>query len=335
MGCVAWLLVARAQAQPVPEQSVDLKYEVDPTLQICPNTAEFRGMVAQQLGYDPYRSGSPLGVQVRVLPTEAGIEGIIGWNISQHHGMGERRFAARRDDCREMVATVGFVVAVQIQLMATEKATGDHSRLDGSNPTMRRPAPPLETPSDRRATDVKLTLQNFVPRRPSTFSGARWAGAAGIGPSVGFGLGPDSVAMGRLFFSLQHRSIGLEAGAEASLPSETRQTYGGGFQHELILGALGACGSAGSISVCGLAKLGRMQVHGLGIDRPATPRAFIAQVGPRLAYSFGLGDHLALLGRVDALYLVTPWTVELNHVAIWKMPRLSAVVGIDLQVRFQ
>ncbi len=96
IGCAVWLLVARAQAQSVPRQFVDLKYEVDPTLQICPNMAEFRVMVAQQLGYDPYRPDSPLGVQVRVLPTEAGIEGIIGWNIARHNGMNERRFAARR-----------------------------------------------------------------------------------------------------------------------------------------------------------------------------------------------------------------------------------------------
>jgi hypothetical protein len=335
MGCVAWLFVARAQAQTVPEQSVDLKYEVDPTLTLCPNVAEFRAMVAQQLGYDPYRIGSPLGVDVRVLPAGAGIEGIIAWNISQRSGMGERRFAARRDDCREMVAAVGFVVAVQIQLMATEHAAESHSRLDGSEPVVRRAVQSSQTTSDHRDTDVKLTLQAFEPRRPLVLGDSRWTVAAGIGASGGFGLGPDPVALGRLSFSLWRGWLGFEAGAEASLPSETREAYGGGFQHGLILGTLAGCGSTRSISACGLAKLGRIQVHGLGIDKPASPHGLVVQVGPRLAYSFGLTDHLALVGRVDALYLVTSWTVDLNHMAVWRMPRFGTVVGIDMLVRFQ
>jgi len=41
------------------------------------------------------------------------------------------------------------------------------------------------------------------------------------------------------------------------------------------------------------------------------------------------------MGHADALYLLTPWTVHVNHVVAWTMPRVGAVAGIDLAVKFQ
>ena len=61
----------------------------------------------------------------------------------------------------------------------------------------------------------------------------------------------------------------------------------------------------------------------------------MAQVGPRVAYSLALGDHLALLAHVDALLLLTPWTVDVNRVPMWTMPHFAGVAGIDLAVRFR
>ena len=97
-----------------------------------------------------------------------------------------------------------------------------------------------------------------------------------------------------------------------------------------MLGTLAVCGWQRSFCACGLAKLGLLQVHGLGVDRPASPAGFVAQVGPRLAYYLGLGARLGLLPHLDASYGLTPWTVDLNHVGVWRMPRLGAVAGIDL-----
>jgi hypothetical protein len=101
-----------------------------------------------------------------------------------------------------------------------------------------------------------------------------------------------------------------------------------------VLGTVAACGLRGSTSACAIVKLGQIGVQGVGVDKPASPEGFVAQVGPRLAYSIGLGDHLALVGHADALYLLTSWTITVNHVAVWTMPRLGAVAGIDLAVRF-
>jgi hypothetical protein len=68
---------------------------------------------------------------------------------------------------------------------------------------------------------------------------------------------------------------------------------------------------------------------------PSSPTGFVAQAGPRLAATLELGGQILLLGHADALFLLTPWTVELNHTAIWTMPRFGAALGIDLAARFR
>ena len=328
----AGLLAARTQAQEPQQQLVDLKYEVDPTLQGCPSAVEFRAIVAQQLGYDPYSPGTALGVEVRVRATESGLEGAIDWSAADANKLGERRFTSRNQDCREMMTTVGFVVAVQIQLMATEKAESSAPTSDTDSST-RSQQEPADLPHET-VRSVTLTVRSFEAH-PASSDSAKWTMLAGLGSSIGFGLAPNAVAEGRLFLALQNGWVGFESGVEASLPSTHRQSYGGGYRHELFLGMLAACGRKGSLSACGVGKLGQILVRGTGDDKPASSSGFLAQVGPRLGYSLELGTHLALLGHVEALYLLTPWTVALNHVGVWTMPRFSAVAGIDLAARFR
>jgi hypothetical protein len=157
----------------------------------------------------------------------------------------------------------------------------------------------------------------------------------GIGPAVGLGLGPNLIAQGRSFIGLQYKAASIEFGAEASLPTTTRQTDGVGFRQNLILGTVAACGHYRFASACALGKFGQIRVSGLGVDVPSSPSGFIAQAGPRVVATLGLGEQLLLLGHADALFLLTPWTVELNHTAIWTMPRFGAVLGVDLAARFR
>ncbi len=330
MLCLVCLLAARAQAQPVPKLFVDLTYDVDSALEGCPSAIEFRTLVAQQLGYDPCRVDSTVGLAVHVRPTETGIEGAIDWSTAAGKRLGERRFASRSDDCREMMTTVGFVVAVQIQLMASEQATEPTAPIDAGS-SGRSGLPADLVPGE---VTVTLSVKTFDVRAPPLSNQTNWMTMVGAGPSIGFGPGPGAVAQGRLFLAVQRAWAELEVGAEASLPSTKREDYGGGFRHELLLGTLAACGWYRSFSACGLGKLGRLQVHGVGVDKPTSSGGLVGQIGPRFAYSLGLGGHFILLGHVDGLYLVTPWTVDLNNVAVWTMPRFNAVAGIDLAIRF-
>lgn len=308
----AWLLLGLpTPARAAPGLFIDLKYDVDPALSDCMGDAEFRSLVARQVGYEPYRAGVDLGVEVRVRSAEHEIQGTIEWNSSAHGRIGERRFASESRECNAMLATMGFALAVQIQLMAMEPAA--------------EPSP--ETPHNEKAD-----IPNAQPA--AEHRGRPVAASGGVGASTGLGLGPNPVAQGRLFLSLGFGRASSEVGVEATLPATTRQGYGGGFRHQLVLGTWAGCGLHRSSAACLVVKLGQLGVRGVGVDKPASPGGFLAQTGLRLGYSIGLGDHLVLVGHADALYALTAWTVEVNHVAVWTMPRLSALVGIDLALRF-
>lgn len=339
IGGIVCLAIVGRSAHATPELFVDLRYEIDPGLQGCPSMAEFRSIVGEQLGYDPYRPDATLRVEIRAQVVDRGLEGAVDWNDSAEERVGERRFTSRSRDCHELLATMGFVVAVQIQLLATdgtaasrpapqpssaEAAAPSASRGTEVTPAVVRPAPSAQS-VDGSSADIPAPASRLNP----------WSAIVGVGPSVGLGLGPDPIAQGRVFVAVQYAMVSFELGAEASLPSTTRQNDGSGFRHNLILGTVAACGHYRPISACALGKLGEIQVHGLGVDVPASPSGFVAQIGPRLSLGLGLGDHLTVLAHADALYLLTPWTVDLNHTTIWAMSRFGALVGIDLAVRFR
>jgi len=127
----------------------------------------------------------------------------------------------------------------------------------------------------------------------------------------------------------------FELGAEGSLPATGRLDTGGRFDQRLLLGTAAACAERGALSACAVAKLGGMRARGIDVDKPGSPTGFVAQVGPRFGWSYLMGDHVGLLARIDGLFLLTPWTVELNQVPVWTMPRLGANAGIDFFIRVE
>jgi hypothetical protein len=59
------------------------------------------------------------------------------------------------------------------------------------------------------------------------------------------------------------------------------------------------------------------------------------QAGVRVAATLELGGPWSATAHIDALGLLTPCTVYLNQDGIWQMPRIGALVGIDLSARFR
>src|SRR5581483_11663466 len=95
-----------------------------------------------------------------------------------------------------------------------------------------------------------------------------------------------------LFFGVRRRDLSLEVGAEASLPSTSRQPDGSGFRHSTIGGSLAVCEHRGALSACLLGKVSQIRVSGMGVDQPRSPTEMAAQAGFRLAAAFPLGGPL-------------------------------------------
>lgn len=301
----AGLLCARAAAAGSPAPLVDLRYEVDPSLPGCPGLAEFRALVAAQLGYDPFRGDAELGVVVRAWQGENGIEGRLDWGTDAENSVGERRFTSPGQTCREVIPAMGFALVVKIQMLAHE---APHE------------APP--NPADAHPT---------VAADPAKVPLPTWSLSGGLGASVARGLAEERLGLGRLFVAARRASLSLELGGEASLSASTRFDRSG-FRHDFWLGSAAACWQPSGLVACALGKAGVLRVQGQDVDNPASPHGFVAQTGARVGWALLLGDHLGVLARVEALYLISPWTVQLNHVAAWTVPRISASAGIDIFV---
>lgn len=197
---IAWVLLPSTHANAQTRQFVDLQYEVDPALRDCPSDSEFRALVARKLGYDPHHPGSDVGLAVRFVGSETGISGIIEWRTAARSTVGERHFSSRIGDCRSLSLTMGFVVAVQLQLMAAEpqaepKPSANASRAPPSDDSIRNAEVDQERGLCRGARGAGAPCSDVHQERTGSQRGGTIT--AGAGPSVGFGFGPDPTLLGR------------------------------------------------------------------------------------------------------------------------------------------
>jgi hypothetical protein len=121
---------------------------------------------------------------------------------------------------------------------------------------------------------------------------------------------------------------------EVAWPTTTQREDGASFsQQQFLVGAAG-CGDLQPWSACLLAKAGEIRIVGQNLDRPKSPSGPILETGLRLALVQRLGRHFYLAARAEGLVNVTRWRVTLDQNLVWTAPRLAAIVGLDIGVRF-
>ena len=103
-----------------PRFAVDLAYRPDPAVEGCPSDDEFRTMISDQLGYEPFRAGAAQTVVARAQAAEQGLRGFVEWHDSSGSLRGERELGTESKDCRELARAMSFAIAVQIQILAQE-----------------------------------------------------------------------------------------------------------------------------------------------------------------------------------------------------------------------
>jgi len=336
---------------------VSLGYEVEGSLRRCWDEAEFRRSVAVRVGYDPFRDSASVKVLIRVGGSARAVNGHVEWRNASGMGMGERRFVAQDGNCLKLLTEMSFAVGLQIELLrptvpagngaASSSGGGPASSASSPVPTtvvVTPPStlPPATPPPAAREPDV-ATLEK--DRRPSNdavaptdspaAASSRWPMWLGIGPSLAWGIAPSVTASARAFLGVRRSDLSLEVGGEASLPSTERQWDGSGFRQRLMGASAALCGHLHSLSACALGKASQVRVTGLGVDHPRSPTGFVAQAGLRLAAVLELGGPWFASAHIDALGLLTPYTVSLSQAGVWQMPRLGAMAGIDVSARFR
>jgi hypothetical protein len=339
---------ALAQTTAAPPIAVTLDYQIAAGAGDCPEVEEFRATIQRQLGYDPFQSSADRRVAVHIGRQNPGFGGRIRWSDAAGHWVGERRLSSRRPDCRGIAATIAFSVAVQIQLMATRAAPVPEPIAAETPP----PSPPPEAdlgaaaPVPRAATGSiakpepqpqrSATAPAVPPDVPEPENGgarSRLRLAVGLGPSMAFGMAPETTGIGRLFVSGRAGWFSLELAADGALPVTWYQMTGAGFSLERFAAAAAACFHAGPIAGCLTGTLGRLQARGFGVDAPSSPAGLFSQVGVRLVASREIGRYFVAL-RLEGLVMTSPSQVTLNQVAVWTTPRVAESLGVDLGARF-
>jgi hypothetical protein len=322
-----------ARATPL---TVRLAYEAGPR---CPDAAAFKAVVIARLGYDPFVESVPEQVMVRVEPRTGTLDGRLEWRDATGEWAGEQTFRSVNTDCPGLVRTMGFALAVHIQLLERMTAASDASAAAPAEAV-----PPSEPPGVTVATPPAAATPALpLPTVASAAAGrAPAAGpglALGTGPAVGFGMSSEPVLLARLFGIVAWQRVSLELAALGSLPTMTRRPDGAGFSQRHLLGSAAVCATsgpatAGQWSGCVVATGGTVRMAGDHIDHPASGSVLILETGVRAGVRQALGRRAFVSAHADGLVNLTRWTATLDQVPVWTAPRFAGALGVEAGVLF-
>ncbi len=326
------LLVFAAAPRPAAgatDTRVRLEYQADEQGG-CVGADELRRMVTDQLGHDPFRSDADQQVAISIAKTETGFQGRIVWTEADGRQVGERLLSSRSRDCREIAANVAFAVALQLQLVergSSDDAGAGAATADGSTP------PTTGQPNRVAVTPDRPSVSTEAPAVPREESPSPLRLAVGAGPAVGIGLTPHVTAFGRLFVVARFRQLSGEIAADAALPATLDYRDGTGVAVNALGSSAAGCAHAAIVSACLLGRLGWLRAQGMGIAVPRTAWGHFGEIGMRLAGTKELGQFI-VTAHADGLVMLSRWNVVLNDAVVWTVPRVGAVVGLDVAVRF-
>jgi hypothetical protein len=308
--------------------SVTLEYDA---LNTCPDAREFRAAVTKRLGRDPFVEGSPNRVLVLVSPAGDTLSGELVWRDNAGNSTGKQNFPSRTNHCAQVIAAIGFALAVQIQLLETEDEGGLKPSSQGSPAAESTPSTAIIAPE---LPSVEREAPAVIVQRPTPHGRAPMLSIGG-GGAVDLNMSQQLVPAGRVFASLRWAVVAVELALEASAPVTTRRADGAGFSQWYSLSSAAGCGVFDPWSACAVVKGGFVHVTGREIDVPSGASAALVQSGLRLALSQRLGASASLSLRGEGLLNLTRWSVTLDHSPVWSAPRLACESGLDFAVLFR
>jgi len=299
----------------------------------CPGSAEFEAIVVERLGFDPFVARAPRRVLVSIAKAARAFEGRVEWRERDGGFAGDQAFPEHTSDCTDLARAMAFALAVQINLLSTRVPPDASSEIassaetDSSAETAASPrvTPPAGTRARPSRADSRPPRE---ARRAARRAGDPWARELGVGAALGFGLLPDTVALGRVSGQLGRGPLAFELAAETSSASSEQREDGAGFSVRVFLASAAACGVRGPFALCLLGKGGVLPVTGESIAVPESPSGLAAQLGLRLQVRQRFG-RAYLAERLEGLVNLTRTTVTLDDVPVWTAPAFAATLGLD------
>jgi len=316
-----------------PAFSASLEYVAPAT---CPSSDDFKTIVIARLGFDPFVEDVPEHVLVSIAAREPTLIGRIEWRDENGRWAGDRTFPSRTNDCADLARAMGFALAVQINLLATGQAPAafPDGSLEATAPATPETKAAPQRPVVAPATTATADADGGVPPHAREASGVPWSFGVGAGVTLGVGMSPSVLVLGRLFASAGRGPLSLELGGELSAQTVKYREDGAGYSQRVTLGSAAACGAQGPFSLCLLLKAGVLNVEGRSIDAPASPTGTLVQTGLRFGVRERIGGAVFLAQRLEGLGNLTQWTVTLDGIPVWSAPIFAGTLGLDVGVIF-
>lgn len=302
---------------------------------VCPSAEEFRTIVIGRLGFDPFADAASDHVFVSIEKGTETLDGRLEWRDRDGHWAGDRTFTAHTADCAELARAMGFALAVQINLMATERTPGtEHASAPDKGVDAEHGVEPARAlspvaPQSRSRSEADASRHGPAGRR-----GAGTAFEVGAGGAVAVGMSPGVAGLARLFASAAWGRWAVELGGELSTKTVEHRADGAGYAQRFLLASAAGCWSPEPFGFCALMKAGVIDVDGRDIDVPASPSGAAVQLGARVRLRQHLSHGLFLSERIDGSFNVTRWRVTLDQIPVWTAPVVSGILGLDVGAVF-
>lgn len=284
----------------------------------CPAAEEVRRAIARQLEYEPFAptgTATEHGVRIVIDRAASGLEARMTWVDREGVSEGERRLASQGTDCAELGRGVVFAVAVQIQLRASGAAASAE------------PAPSPPAPSSPHPPAPPLRARAPAAPRP-----AERLLLVGVGAGAARGWLPSFTPRLNLVGAVSSGRAWLGASLGVSLPARHEQTDGTGIDAWTLDASLFPCVRTPPLGWCLAGMVGRLKLHGYGVDRPLRPSSTLAAFGGRVEALWPAFRSWGVLIHAQALATLTPYDAVLNGVTVWTTDPVYVGAGVDFVV---
>jgi hypothetical protein len=116
----------------------------------------------------------------------------------------------------------------------------------------------------------------------------------------------------------------------ADLPASTTADSGGSVSASLITGNLAVCTGLKWLAFCAVTSLGGLHAQGSDVTLGRSETVFHAAVGARYEIRPRLSNGTALVVAADALWNLTPVSLQLNSVEVWSSRTFAGTLTAGL-----
>ena len=325
------LAASSRRANAATDTVVRLEYQADEQAG-CVGEDELRRMVTDQLGHDPFRPDADRRVAITIARTEAGFPGAD--RLDGGGRAAPRRAPALVAQPRVPARSPRTWRSPSLFSCSSSNVARRMTRATAARtPSGRRRRPATKPSALRPRRNARVCRRNPRPARPRPRR-ARLRLAVGAGPAVGMGMTPDATALGRLFVTARFAGFSAEIAADAALPATQREPDGTGVVVEALGASAAGCAHVSVASACLLGRIGWIRARrGRASPRRARHGGGSARLGCASPAAEELGRFIVSV-HADGLVMLSRWNVVLNDAVVWSVPRVGAVVGLDVALRF-